>query len=215
MLTPAQKIKIIITDDHEIFRKGIKTALAEKTDIECIDEAIHGQDLLDKLEYLQPDIVITGLNMPVMNGIQLLPILKERYPAIKIIMLTMMDDTSTIKKVIGLGANAYLTKTTSAELLYDAIIDCSKSWLHMNDTVWEALIKERPGKPGTKNDFNTIELIIMDWYCKNITITDIATSLNLSARTLTAVLDRIFFKTKTTDAATLAKFAEERGVFKN
>jgi DNA-binding NarL/FixJ family response regulator len=208
-----KKIRIIITDDHVLYSRGVRNALLPYTNIEVLAEAVNGQDLLDKLEYLRPDVVITGIQMPVMDGIALVPILKQRYPGIKIIMLTMMDDASIIKKMISLGANAYLTKTSPSEKIYEAIITCSNNWLHINDTVRDALIKDRPGYPETKSDFNNIELVLMEWYCKNIPMSNIANQLNLSERTVAAVLDRLFFKTKTNDAATLVKFAEERKLF--
>jgi DNA-binding NarL/FixJ family response regulator len=122
-----KKIRIIITDDHSLYRSGVRTALAKYNDIQFLAEADHGQDLLDKLEYLRPEIVITGINMPVMDGTKLVPILKERYPGIKIIVISMMDDSSMIKKMISLGANAYLTKTVSEESIYAAIIACTNS----------------------------------------------------------------------------------------
>jgi DNA-binding NarL/FixJ family response regulator len=209
-----KKIRIIITDDHSPYRTGVKNALATYDDIEFLTEAGNGQELLDKLEYLRPDVVITGIQMPVMDGTKLVPILKQRYPALKIIMLTMMDDAGMIKKMISLGANAYLTKTSSKESIYAAIIACTNSWLHMNDTVRDALIKDRPGYPETRGDFSTTELQLMEWYCKEISIADISTRLDLSVRTINAILERLLFKTKTTDPASLAKFTEERELFK-
>lgn len=208
-----KKIRIILTDDHVLYSRGVRMALAPYENIEVLTEAQNGQDLLDKLEYLRPDVVITGIQMPVMDGIQMVPILKQRYPAIKVIMLTMVDDAGMIKKMISLGANAYLTKTSPAEEIYKAIMACQTSWLYMNDTVRDALILGRPGYPESKNDFSSIELLIMDWYCKTLPVTDIAARLNLSERTVNALLERIFFKTKTNDATTLAKFAKERELF--
>jgi DNA-binding NarL/FixJ family response regulator len=208
-----KKIRIIITDDHSLYRAGVRKTLAVYDDIECIAEADHGQDLLDKLECLRPDIIITGIQMPLMDGRQLVPVLKKQYPAIKIIMLTMMGDASLIKQMITLGANAYLTKTSDAAIIYDAIIACSKSWLYMNDTLRDALIKERPGYPETRSDYNFTELQIMEWYSRDIAVADIAARLNLIKRTVTAVIDKVLFKAKTTSPVTLAKFAEKRELF--
>ncbi|MBK6634848.1 MAG: response regulator transcription factor [Chitinophagaceae bacterium] len=78
-----EKIKIIITDDHSLFRQGLITALAGKKNIQVIAEAHNGLDLLQKLEYHKPDMIMLNFNMPFMNGLETLPKLKEKYPGIK------------------------------------------------------------------------------------------------------------------------------------
>jgi DNA-binding CsgD family transcriptional regulator len=84
----------------------------------------------------------------------------------------------------------------------------------MNDTLRDALNKDRPGYPEKRADFSTTELQLMEWYCKGISIADISTRLDLSARTINAILERLLFKTKTNGPASLAQFIEERELFK-
>ena len=121
------RIKVLITDDHEIFRRGVKTGLAKRRDIEFIGEAENGQDLLTQLEYLEPDVILLDISMPVMDGQAALPIIKERFPAVKVIMLTMHNDPVVIATMMSLGANSYLTCESSSENIYEAILSCYKN----------------------------------------------------------------------------------------
>lgn len=208
-----RKIRIIVTDDHAIYRAGVIKAISGKAGIEIIAEADNGKGLLYKLEYLRPDMVIMGIQMPVMDGITALPILKQRYPEIKVIILTMMDDASMIKKAISLGANAYLTKTTSSEILYEAIVYCRDNWLYINDTLLDAFQKTRSGETGGKGGFNRTELQIMQLFCNGKTVQEIANELDYSPRTVSALIDKLLTKAKATGAGELARYALENQLF--
>jgi DNA-binding NarL/FixJ family response regulator len=133
-----QAIKIIITDDHSLFRSGVIKCLAGKPGIEIIGEAENGLHLLKLLEHVQPDIILMGITMPVMNGEKAMPIVRKKYPALKVIILTMHNDYNMICRMVELGANAYLTKETGAEEIYNAILACHKNWFYINHTVRRA-----------------------------------------------------------------------------
>jgi DNA-binding NarL/FixJ family response regulator len=115
------KIKVLITDDHALFRTGVKTSLAHYPDIEFIGEAENGMQLLNLVKFLQPDVILLDIQMPIMDGIATLPEVKKVLPDVKIIMLTMNDDVSMISKLMEIGANSYLTKNSDSETIYEAI----------------------------------------------------------------------------------------------
>src|SRR5665213_3215272 len=102
-----KKITIIHCDDHALFRSGVRTALLKYTDIELIDESGNGLELLKLLETTIPDIVILNVAMPVMDGIVTLPKIRERYPELKVIVLSMHNSPEVITKMMQLGANSY------------------------------------------------------------------------------------------------------------
>lgn len=137
-----KKLKIIITDHYRIFKKGLLLALAEKTDIEFIGDAGNGQELLELLQYQQPDVVITDLRMPVMDGLDTIKKLKQQYPQIKIMVLTMYDHPKMAYRALQLGANAYLLKSCSPEEIYNALTVLKEHWLYVNDEMREALWQE-------------------------------------------------------------------------
>src|SRR2546429_6680764 len=112
-----QVIKVGIADDHEIFKQGVQIALSVYKDIQFIVEADNGLNLLNELMNIQPDVILLDLRMPVMNGIDALPKIKNLYPSIKVIILSMDMDYSTILKLLEMGANSYLIKNSDPELM--------------------------------------------------------------------------------------------------
>lgn len=202
-----QKIRIILTDDHSLYRSGVKNGLAPYSNIEILAEAAHGQELLDKMEYLRPDVVITGINQPVMNGVTLVPILRQRYPGLRIIMLTMVSDASMIEKMITLGANAYLTKTSPTEEIYEAIIECHQKWFFINDTVREALL-EIYFRARNKTGFREREGQILKLLAAGETIAAISNQQDLSIRTTEAIISRMQKNAGVTDMAGLIEYAK-------
>lgn len=115
------KIRILITDDHAVFRTGVKTSLSQYSDIEVIGEAENGLQLIKLVKFLQPDVILLDIQMPIMDGITSLPEVKKILPNAKVIMLTMIDDISMISKLMEIGANSYLIKNSDSETIYEAI----------------------------------------------------------------------------------------------
>lgn len=208
-----QPIKIIITDDQSIFRTGIRNSLATKNDIVIIAEAVNGQDLLDKLEYLQPDIILLNIQMPVLDGLDTLPILKKKYPAIKVIILSFLNQPEVICQMIKLGANAYVTKERGADEVYEAILFCHKNWLYINDLVRNALtdtkvvIPENPPYTYTIKEINILKLLD-----QGKTISEIGIEINLMETTVKAFIDRLKSKTNTRSVETTIEFARSNKI---
>ena len=133
-------INVIITDDHVLYRAGVKTALSSKKDIKVIAEADNGSHLMALLKALHPDVILLDIQMPIMDGITTLAEIKKLYPDIKVIMLTMVDDHSMITKLMELGANSYLTKTSDSEIIYQAIKTCHEQEFYFNSLTNKALL---------------------------------------------------------------------------
>jgi|SRR6185312_963834 len=124
-------IRVVITDDHALYRAGVKTSLSFRKRIKVIAEAENGLRLLELLKTVQPDVILLDIQMPVMDGMTALPEIKKLFPDIKVIILSFMDDQSMITKVMELGANAYLPKTSDPEVIYEAIQTCfEKGYYH-------------------------------------------------------------------------------------
>ena len=115
-------IKVAIADDHKIFAR-IRMALKDKDYLKIIWEAEDGRDLVHKMLLKKPDVLLMDIRMPEVDGINAIGILRKEYEEVKIIVLTMYDDQEMISKMMEMGANAYLTKTTDPEEIYQA-----RSW---------------------------------------------------------------------------------------
>ena len=135
-----EHIKVLIADDHVLYRAGVKAALSSKNDIKVIAEADNGVHLLNMLKVLQPDVILLDIQMPVMDGITALPEIKKNWPNIKVIMLTMLEDHSMITKLMELGANSYLSKTSDIEIIYEAIKTCFEQEYFFNSLTNNALL---------------------------------------------------------------------------
>ena len=119
-----EKIKVIITDDHALCRTAIRDLLEKNGDVEVIAEAEHGGKLLELLDCTHADVVTLGISMPVMNGFDTLPPLRRRFPALKVVMLTMHADAGMVRKSLELGANSYITKDSAGDEIYEAVRAC-------------------------------------------------------------------------------------------
>jgi len=133
-------INVIIADDHLLYRTAVKIALSSKKDIKIIAEVDNGLHLLNLLKTVQPDVILLDVQMPVMDGIATLPKVKKFYPNIKIIMFSMLTDQSMITKLMELGANSYLTKTSDSEIIYEAIKACYENEFYFNALTNKALL---------------------------------------------------------------------------
>jgi DNA-binding NarL/FixJ family response regulator len=200
--TNLDPIKVLIADDHVLYRAGVKTALSTKKDIKVIAEADNGMHLLNMLKMIQPDVILLDIQMPVMDGIGALPEIKKNWPHIKVIMLTMMDDHSMITKLMELGANSYLSKTSDSEIIYEAIKTCFEQEYYFNSLTNKALLtnlKQRnnvmPQKFAPQEaQLNDKEMLILKLMCEEKSTKEIADLVDLSPRTVEAIRDKLKVK---------------------
>jgi len=139
-------IKVVICEDHTLFMKGVQYSLSHKPNISFIGEAENGWKLLQLLKHVTPDVILLDINMPVMDGKAALLQIKKNYPDIKVIMLTMHDEPSTIVNMMRIGANAYLVKNCGEQKIYDAIVSCHKTGKYLDDMTSGVLLSQIQGK---------------------------------------------------------------------
>ncbi len=167
------------------------------------------------LRGIQPDVILLDIQMPVMDGITALPEIKKLYPGIKVIMLTLLDDQSVITKLMELGANSYLVKTSDAEVIYEAIKTCHQQEFYFNSLTNKALLNNLRQKNIT-SPFKTAnedavltdkEITILRLMCDEKSTREIAEAVDLSPRTIEAIRDKLKVKTGTKSTAGLIMFA--------
>jgi two-component system, NarL family, response regulator DegU len=116
-----KKIKVIISDDHPLFLKGLKDTLAEEANFEVMDTASNGQQAFEKIGFLQPDVATLDLDMPILNGIEVAKLVIKNYPNVKIIILSMHKDADIIRAAMALGIHGYVFKDDAVNDLVKAI----------------------------------------------------------------------------------------------
>ena len=149
-MSTIETIKVAIADDHKIFRDGIKMALSGKEYLKIIWEAEDGKDLIHKMKIKLPDVLLMDIRMPEMDGISAISLLRKEYEEVRIIVLTMYDDQEMISKMMEMGANAYLTKTTDPEEIYNAILTCMNDDFYFNDLLNKAVLMKLQQKKTTR-----------------------------------------------------------------
>jgi DNA-binding NarL/FixJ family response regulator len=211
-------IKVVIADDHALFRAGVKTALSIKKDVELIAEADNGMQLLNLLRHIEPDVVLLDIQMPIMDGIATLPEIRKLYPNIKVIILSMHNDHSMISKLMEIGANSYLTKNSDSETIYCAIKTCYEQEFFFNELTNKALLSglrsRRTDTIGIPQEVNLTEkeLTILKLMCEEKTTKEIADMVDISPRTVEAIRDKLKTKTGARSMAGLVMYALKNGI---
>ncbi len=190
-----QIIKIAIADDHQIFRDGIKMALSGKVNLKMLWEAEDGKDLMNKVSSKIPDVLLMDIRMPEIDGVNAIEMLRKEYEDLKIIVLTMYDDQQMISKMMEMGANAYLTKTTDPEEIYEAILTCMNEDFYFNSLVNNAVMGKLMQKKNVRLHYgNTVtitfsekEVKILQLLAADKTTDEISKTIFLSPRTIETI----------------------------
>ena len=206
-------ISIVIADDHEIFRNGFKLLLKDQQDLQLIGEAGDGAQLIDVVNELNPDVVITDIKMPVKDGIEATKILKESNPGVKVIALTNFNDDSLIIDMLDAGARGYLLKNTNQQELILAARTvtegnyyyCSATSTKLTKLIAESKYNPYRGTPAIK--LTPREKDIVQLICKEYSNKEIANALNLSTRTVESYREKIQQKTGARNVVGIVFFA--------
>jgi DNA-binding NarL/FixJ family response regulator len=199
-MTNFSAIKVAIADDHKIFRDGIRMALSGKEALKIIWEAEDGKDLMHKIKLKAPDVLLMDIRMPEIDGINAISLIRKEYENVKIIVVTMYDDQEMITKMMEMGANAYLTKTTDPEEIYNAIVTCNNDDFYFNDLVNGALLGKLKQRNGEKSNaapvvsFNEKELKILKLLAEDKTTEEISKVIFLSPRTIETIRQNMKMK---------------------
>jgi DNA-binding NarL/FixJ family response regulator len=213
--TTVAQIKIAIADDHKIFRDGIKMSLGAKEDLLMLWEAEDGKDMMHKISIKMPDVLLMDIRMPEMDGINALEIIKKEYGEIKIIVLTMYDDQQMINRVMEMGANAYLTKTTDPEEIYAAILSCVNEEFYFNDLVNNAVMGKLVSRKNVRHifannkavDFSEKEIKILQLLAADNTTEEISKAIFLSPRTVETIRQNMKIKVNAKTVSGLIMYA--------
>lgn len=214
----SEKIQVIITDDHALFRQGVKAALSYRTDIEFMGEAENGMQLLNLLKFMKPDVILLDIQMPIMDGIATLPEVRKILPEVKIIMLTMHNEVSLISKLMGIGANSYLTKDSDSDTIYEAIKTCYENEFYFNEFTNRAMLSglRTQASPTNSNgddaDLSDKEIHVLKLMCDEKSTKEIAEIVEISPRTVEAIRDRLKMKTGAKSTAGLILYAVKHGL---
>jgi two-component system, NarL family, nitrate/nitrite response regulator NarL len=204
-----KKIKLFLVDDHKIFVRGVASLLSTEKNLEIIGFASSGQETLNFIQDHEPDLIITDIQMPGMDGIELTLKIKENYPHIKVIGLSMLDKPEIIKELIAAGADGYLLKDIEKSELCLAINEVYNGKIYYSGSIAQSLMKSLSNRELlTKREREIIGLIINE-----NTNSQIADKLFISERTVESHRKNIFRKTNVKTIVGLIKYAYDNKLF--
>jgi len=207
------KINVVIADDHKLFRKGICALLSDFDYVNEIHEAGNGIELLSLLASLDklPHVILLDINMPEMDGVEAQLRIKEIYPEIKIIILTMEDDEHFILHLINEGVNGYLLKNADPDEMEVALKKVVQTDFYFSDDildmVMKSMIKKEKSRFSVQHEISEREFQVLELICHEKTASEIADLLNLSIRTIEGHRKKLLEKTGTKNTAGLVFFA--------
>ena len=210
-------IKVLLADDHDVVRKGMKMLLEDEEGILVIGEAADGAEAIDKVKILMPDVVILDLTMPKMTGIEAAAVISQEYPSVKILIFSMHNNREYIINSVENGASGYLLKDTGKDELLRALTVVSEGRKYFPPEISEDIIDEllaknlSGGAPAeSKPIFQKItpkERQILDLIVQGYNSREIADKLFLSIRTVDNHRANMMKKTKAKNTADLVKMA--------
>ena len=203
-------IKIMIADDHSMIREGLKNLLELDGDIQVIAEAVDGEDCLNKLQVVKPDVLLLDINMPKKNGLEVLKSLKSKKSKLKVLVLTVHNEIEYLMKAVDIGVNGYVLKDSESAELKKAIFTVAEGESYIQPSLIPALNAKmietnkdaEKIKSLTKRELDVLKLLAVGLYNK-----EVGKRLEISERTVKNHVSNIFKKLGVTDRTQAAVFA--------
>lgn len=213
----AETIKVLLVDDEILFRKGVRFILEREQDISILHEAADGVELISFLENNEthPDVIITDLKMPHLNGVEATKYIHNNFPKIKIVALSSYDSKSFVANMIDVGAVSYLIKNATPQELLKTIREVYYVGFYYNDYVMEIIKETITHNLNIKSleiNLTTRENEILQLICEQKTTAEIADQLCLSPRTVEGHRNNLLLKTASKNIAGLVVYAIQNKV---
>lgn len=215
-------IKVLVADDQELIRESLKIVLNSKPGIEVTDTVANGQEVVRSVRQEKPDVILMDIRMPKMDGVQCTKIIKDNYPAIKIIILTTFDDDEYVYSALKFGASGYLLKGVSMDELVNAIATVHSGRAMINPDITTKVVRlfsqmaqaDYTIPVGIKDvdDLTNTEWKVIAEVGKGTSNREISEALNLSEGTVRNYLSAILNKLDLRDRTQLAIWAVQTGI---
>lgn len=209
-----KRVRVVLADDHQMMLDGLKGIIRSDKFFELVGEATRGSDALSSILTLKPDLLVTDINMPGMDGIELTRKALEAHPEIKVLVLSMYSDKAMISALLQAGASGYILKNTGKDELLGAMRKIASGGMFFSDEVASEMMKAIVAPKVRQEDeikLTPREIEIIGLISKEYSNHEIAEALFISERTVETHRKNIFRKTATKGVIGLLKLAAEKG----
>lgn len=200
-----QKIKIILADDHPLIREGFKSLLGKSEHFEIIGEATNGQQLIELVEQLHPDIVLTDISMPVINGLVAIEKIKKENSEVKMVVLSMHEERAYVINALKAGAQGYLLKSIEGAELEKALLTIYEGRKYFSATIGNVLAESVTRDQTEAGDITPREKEVLELVAKGQSTKQIADVLGISIRTVETHRVNMLKKMKVNNTAELIR----------
>lgn len=214
------KIRVAVVDDHAVVREGIRLILSRESDIEIVGEASNGREALDLVQATKPDVVVMDISMPEMGGTEATRRLKEAWPEVNVLALTMHEDESYVFELLKAGASGYVLKRAAAQDLVQAIRATGKGEAFLYPTVAKRVVADylRRVEAGEDRDaydgLTPREREILTLIAEGLSNQEMAKRLFISIKTVQTHRAHIMEKLGLHDRTELVRYAIRKGLIK-
>lgn len=212
------KIRVLLVDDHLILREGIRSLLGKVLDIEMVGEAGEGGEAVAKVEQLVPDVVLMDITMPGMSGLEATRQIKQKYPQVKVLILTIHATNQYLSQMLQAGASGYVVKTTATSELISAIRAVHQGDVYLYPSITRMLVEDylqrvKGGEEKTSYEgLTSREREILMYIAEDKKNKEIADLLGISVRTVQAHRTNLMDKLGAHDRTELVKYAISKGI---
>jgi DNA-binding NarL/FixJ family response regulator len=210
-----KELKIVIADDHQMFIDGVRSLLSKEKELIFVHEAANGEDALSFIRKNEIDLLITDISMPGMSGTELTRIIKNEFPQVKVLVLTMFADPAIINDILQSEAEGYILKNTGKQELLSAISRIMDDGTFYSNEVMNLMLKHNRKKASEtvkKEELTERETEILKLVCEEYTTAGIAEKLFISPRTVDTHRKNILEKTQSKTIVGLIKYAFENDI---
>lgn len=212
-----KKINVMIADDHSLIREGLKQLLEFDGTIKVVGEASNGIECLDKLNTYNPDVLLLDINMPEMNGIEVLEKMKDADSKIKVLILTVHNEMDYLMKAVDIGVDGYILKDSESSELKKAINAVKDGENYIQPSLIPSLNNQLVNRDTDKDKISSLtnrELEVLVQVANGMFNKEIAMNLNISERTVKNHISNIFKKIDVSDRTQAAVFAIRNNIIK-
>ncbi|MBC7471636.1 MAG: response regulator transcription factor [Ramlibacter sp.] len=207
-----EAIRVVLADDHELVRSAIVALLSFVEGVEVIAEACNGDELVSVVEHLQPDLVMTDITMPGMDGLAAVAHIHRRWPQVRLVVLSMHDTVDFVKRAVASGACGYLMKNAPSSELHQAIRSVMASGSYFSPSIAQQLL--RPSEPTVADQLTQRQIEVLSRIARGRSSKEIAFELGLSSKTVDVHRARIMQRLELRDVASMTRYAVRNGLVK-